>query len=524
MIPLFSTRQIREVDNYAINELKVPGIVLMENASLEIFNYVDISREELRLPKKIAFICGKGNNGGDGYAAARHFSNHGYDVSLVKIGEENEMSEDCKINYTILKNLSKEIRNIKFIEFKSLNDIRKIKDYPIIADAMLGSGIEGELREPYKLIVPEINKYKSLKVAIDIPTGLSADKGYAEDAFIADLTITLGELKKGLFFGKGTNYCGRVFKGSIGIDFSLFDKYETSEYLIEPEDAFVSIPRKKKDDYKYSAGKVFTIAGSGDLPGAAVLTSKAALLSGTGASVLAYPKSVRRLVHKNLGEVIVDSYEDDKKEILTPANVKEFSKRIKWADVIAIGPGLGRETKTQEAVLQIIRENKYKKIVLDADAIYAIGEDGYQHYNLKNAVLTPHHAEFAHLIGIGLGETEKDILKYGHEFSQETKSYLVLKGAPTIIFTPDGDALINTTGNPGMAKFGTGDVLTGVIASFIAQEKNLEEAIVAAVYIHSLAADLLLKNFTEYGYTASDISKNISSAIIFLRKTFVKQA
>ncbi len=522
MIPLFSTKQVRETDDFAINELKIPGIVLMENASLEIFNYIDISRIELNLPKKIAVICGKGNNGGDGYTAARHLYNNGYEVAVIKIGEETEMSDDCKTNYTILRNLSNEDKDIKLIEFKSINDIKKIKDYPIIADAMLGSGIEGALREPYKSIVDEINKYKSFKIAIDIPTGLSADKGFAENAFKADLTITLGELKKGLFIGNGAVCCGKVFKGSIGISYSLYDKYETTEYLIEPEDVFLSLPRKKKDDYKYSAGKVFTIAGSGDLPGAAVLTSKATLLSGTGASVLAYPKSVRRLVHKNLGEVIVDSYEDNKKEILTPDNVKELNKRIKWADVVAMGPGLGREKETQESVLKIIKEKKYKNIVLDADAIFAIGEYGYQHYNLKDAVLTPHHAEFAHLLGIGLGALERDILRYGRDFAQGTRSYLVLKGSPTIIFTPGGDTLINTTGNPGMAKFGTGDVLTGIIASFIAQKKILEEAIVAAVYIHSLSADLLLNKFTEFGYTASDISKNLSSAIKFLRKSFAK--
>jgi hydroxyethylthiazole kinase-like uncharacterized protein yjeF len=476
----------------------------------------------LNLPRKIAIICGKGNNGGDGYATARHFLNNGYETTVVKLGEESEMSPDCKTNFTILKNLGSGNKFFSIIEYDSINDIKKIKNIPIIADAMLGSGIEGTLREPYKSIVDEVNKYKALKVAIDIPSGLSADKGYAQSAFSADLTVTLGELKKGLFFGKGAIYSGQVYKGSIGIGFSVYDRYDASEYLIEPEDAWLFLPKKKKDDYKYSAGKVFTIAGSGDLPGAAVLTSKAALTSGTGASILAYPRSVRRLVHKSLGEVIVDAYDDNKMEVLTADNVKELDKRIKWADVVALGPGLGRGEATRKAILNILSEKKYKNLVLDADGIFALGEDGYQHYDLKGAVLTPHHAEFAHLIGMDLSDVEEDILSYGHNFAAETGSYLVLKGAPTIIFTPGGDALINTTGNPGMAKFGTGDVLTGVIASFIAQKKNKEEAIVAAVYVHSLSADLLMKKATEFGYTASDISKNISSAIKFLRKTFVQ--
>ena len=174
----------------------------MEYASLEIYNYIESAREERHLPKEIAIICGKGNNGGDGYAAARHFINNDYNIAVIKMGEEDEMSSDCRTNYTILKNLGSNNKNLTLLNYKSINDLRKIKNYPIIADAMLGSGIEGSLREPYKSIVDEVNKYNVFKVAIDIPTGLSADRGCAENAFMADLTITLGELKKGLFFGK----------------------------------------------------------------------------------------------------------------------------------------------------------------------------------------------------------------------------------------------------------------------------------------------------------------------------------
>ena len=179
MIPLFSTSQIRETDEWAIKELQIPGVVLMENASLEIFNYVEAARASRDLPRKIAIICGKGNNGGDGYAAARHFLNSGYETTVVKIGEESEMSDDCRANFTILKNLGFKNKSFNIIDYKSIKDIRKIKSYPIIADAMLGSGIEGAIREPYKSIVDEVNKYDALKAAIDIPSGLSADKGYA---------------------------------------------------------------------------------------------------------------------------------------------------------------------------------------------------------------------------------------------------------------------------------------------------------------------------------------------------------
>jgi len=226
------------------------------------------------------------------------------------------------------------------------------------------------------------------------------------------------------------------------------------------------------------------------------------------------------LIFKNLSEVVVHSYQDNGNEFLSEENIKEVSEKFEWADVLAIGPGLGRNESTQKAVLEILKKRKVKRMVIDADALFALRDGKYKNYNLTDFILTPHHGEFAILTGIDIKELKKDILKYGREFVEQTKSHLVLKGAPTIIFLPNGEVLINTSGNPGMAKFGTGDVLTGVIAGLLAQLKQVEEAVVAGVYIHSLAADLLLNKFTEFGYTASDIIDNLPQTIKFIRKSF----
>ena len=521
MIPLFSTDQVREVDSYAINELGIPGLVLMENAALQIFSIVTEKIIIQNKIEKIGFVCGKGNNGGDGFAAARHFANNNFKVNVVYIGSENEMSPDCLSNYKILSNLSKQNENIFIKKYGSEKDLRYLTGNQVIFDALLGSGGHGALREPYKSIIENINKIRSYKIAVDIPTGLDADKGSGETTFNADLTITLGEYKRGLFYSDGAVCTGEVVKGNIGVSYSYFDRFDTKEYLIEPEDVFHFLPVKNKDVHKYSAGKVFVLAGSEKLPGAAVLTSSSTLKVGAGASVLAFPKSARKLVSKKLLEVIVESYEDNSTGILSENNLKELSKRLTWCDVIAIGPGLGRDEETQKAVLEIIKKNKNKKIVIDADAIFALDNKRYTELNLQNAVLTPHHGEFANLIGVEISELKSDILLHGKHFTEQTGAYLVLKGSPTIIFTPGGEALINTSGNPGMAKFGTGDVLTGVLAGLIAQSKNIEKAVIAGVYIHSLAADLLLNNYTVYGYTANEIIKNLPKAIKFLRKTFV---
>ena len=520
MIPLYSTKQIRQIDDIAIKQLGIPGIVLMENASREIFQKISDRISYLNY-FQIGFICGKGNNGGDGFAAARHFANAGFEVLVIHLGNENEMSEDCRFNYQILRKLSSSNKKITIKKFSSITSLNSLKKCKIICDSLLGSGSQGGLREPYHSIVKYLNKLKAIKVAIDIPTGLNADTGSAETAFNADFTVTLGQLKKGLFFSDGYLYSGEVERGGIGIPDSLYEKFIPTEFLIEPEDAMSGLPIKAKNLHKYSAGKVLTIAGSGALPGAAVLTSTSALKIGTGASILCFPRSVRELVHRKLGEVVVKAYEDSGKEYLSENNIGELKDKIRWADVIAIGPGLGREKATQKAVISILKKYTSKKFVIDADAIFALGNGWYKNLNLKGAILTPHHAEFASLIGVPIAELKRDILKYGKSFALRTGAYLVLKGAPTIIFNPDGDALINTTGNPALAKFGTGDVLTGFIAGLLSQQKDTEKAIISAVYIHSLAADILARKRTQLDILASDIQNYVPQTLKFLANSIV---
>jgi hydroxyethylthiazole kinase-like uncharacterized protein yjeF len=520
MIPLYSTKQIRQVDEYAINKLGIAGIVLMENASREVFQKVFEKIEHLETPK-IGFLCGKGNNGGDGFAVARHFTNAGYEVVVIYLGTEKEMSQDCRFNFEILKKLSLSNRKIKIIKFGSLKDLSSLKSCRVICDSLLGSGSQGALREPYLSIINYLNKLNAIKVAIDIPTGLNTDTGYAEISFKADFTVTLGQLKKGLFFGDGYLFSGEVEKGGIGIPDSLYDNFNPTEFLIEPEDALNGLPIKAKNLHKYSAGKVLTIAGSGSLPGAAVLASTSALKIGAGASILCFPKSVRELVHKKLNEVVVKTYEDNGKEYLSEKNIEELSNKIKWADAVAIGPGLGREKETQKAVISFIKKFSSKIKVIDADAIFALGQGRYKKININNSVLTPHHAEFAELIGVSILELNRDILKYGKLFVERTGAYLVLKGAPTIIFTPEGDALINTTGNPSLAKFGTGDVLTGFIAGLLAQNKDMESSLITSVYLHSLAADILAQKRTKLDILATDIQNYIPQTIKFIKSSIV---
>lgn len=521
MKPLYPTKVIRQVDRFAINNVKVPSIVLMENAAIEIFNHA-VNKFSLS-PKisKIGFVCGKGNNAGDGFALARHFINNKYKVVIIYVFGESEMSPDCRTNFLVLKKMLLGLKSFHLQKYKGIHSISKLKGCGLIVDALLGSGIQGTLKEPYYSIVKQINKLKSLKLSIDIPTGLDADNGYTELAVKSELTVTLGELKPGLFFGDGYSTCGEVRKGNIGISSDFYPPKKCETFLIEANDAKICLAPKDKSIHKYSAGKVLTIAGSGQYSGAAVFTAKSALRVGAGSSILCFPKSIKAFIHKTLGEVVLKEYKDNGKEYLSYDNIEEITPTIKWADVVAIGPGLGRTADTQIAIIKLLKQRKYKNIVIDADALYALRNKLYRTVNLRNAVLTPHHGEFCGLLGIQLSELKKDILKFGKKFVKETCANLVLKGAPTILFTSDGKILINSVGNPGMAKFGTGDVLTGVLAGLIAQGKDLENALIAGIYIHSLAADLLLPKYTEYGFTAVDIINNLPKAIKYLWEMIV---
>ncbi len=521
MIPLYSAQQVRNADSYAINTLGIPSIVLMENASRSIYEQTITQYAELIENKNVGIVCGKGNNGGDGFAVARHFLNDNFNVRIVSLGGEEELKGDALINFRIAKNLTAEYPESKLLIYESNRDLSILEDCSIIIDAMLGTGSRGELGEPYKSIVEKLNLLNAYRIAVDLPTGLDLENSSGEIIFNADSTITLSEYKTGLFYGKGYLHSGNIIKGSIGIGDEYYQKQIIADYLIEPEDAFFGLPTKELDLHKYSAGKVLVIAGSGNMPGASIFTTNTVLKSGAGSCYLAFPNSVKSVVQTKLDSAIVYSYNDGNREFLSYENIKELEPKIEWADVIAIGPGLGRAESTLEAVREIIHTYKNKKFVIDADAIFALGSGEYKKINLKGKILTPHHKEFADMIGSELSEVENNLMSLGKSFASGNSCHLVLKGAPTIIFNPEGEAFINSNGNPGMAKFGTGDVLTGIIASFISQSSEIEDVLISAVYIHSLAADLLVEDRTEFGFTATEIIEKIPYAIKFIVNSFI---
>ncbi|MCK9279706.1 MAG: NAD(P)H-hydrate dehydratase [Melioribacteraceae bacterium] len=516
MIPLYSSEQIRALDNYAIQREKMPSIILMENAAI---NILKILREKLDFTKinTTLILCGKGNNAGDGFALARHLVNHDNSVYILLTGSEKEYPSDAKTNFDICKQIAHSSEKLKFIRYKNAKSVDSIGKIDLIIDALLGTGFKGKLENRYKTIIEKFNNLTAIRVAIDSPTGLTLATSTGEVIFNSNYTITLGGLKSGLFYGKGYENGGSISFGAIGIRDSILLRQKPESFLLDKNDALAGLPEKNKTSNKYSAGKVLVIAGSAKYVGAAILTSNAVFNSGAGACYLAIPDSMKSIFQTKSLSTVAAPYNDSNKKYLTKNALEDFNDIAKKCDVIAIGPGIGREEETLKEVSSIIKKYN-KRVVIDADALTLFKDGNYKKHNLKNAVLTPHHGEFASMLSLSVEELESDIMKFGKAFVKSSRAYLVLKGAPTIIFSPDGGVFINSTGNSGMSKFGSGDVLTGIIAGFLAQSEDLKAALLSAVYLHSLSADLLLESRTEFSILPTQISNNLSKAIKYVRK------
>jgi ADP-dependent NAD(P)H-hydrate dehydratase / NAD(P)H-hydrate epimerase len=521
MIPLYSTEQVRAADSYAISKLQIPGEILMENAAISITESIFKKYPYIDFSYSFGIVCGKGNNGGDGFALARQLLIKGFTVEVLSLATEKELKGDALTNYKIIKNLSKEDENLTLSIYSSIRDLQKIINCEIIVDAILGTGSSGELTSPINQIVEKLNRALAIRIAIDSPTGLKLTNSSGDNVFNANFTVTLAAMKTGLFYEAGKRNAGKVVVGSIGIGKKYFETLQSNEYLVEPEDVVGFLPKKDIDLNKYTAGKTLVVAGSSDMPGAAIFAMNAAMISGSGAGLLTFPKSLKLLAQAEMNSAIVLDYEDEQNGYLQYQNVDKINENAKWADAIAIGPGLGRDGDTQKAIIEIINNCSKKTFVIDADAISALNNKKYMKIDLFGNVFTPHHKEFADLLGVEINELKMNLLDYGKKFTKETQAYLVLKGAPTIIFNPDGEVFINSTGNAGLAKFGSGDVLTGIIASFIAQQQDVEKSITSAVYLHGLTADLLVKKESEFGITPQKLIEQFPSTIKFLRKSVV---
>ncbi|MGB9665178.1 MAG: NAD(P)H-hydrate dehydratase [Ignavibacteria bacterium] len=517
MIKVTTAAEIKRLDQLATEKFNIPSLILMENAALGVVNFISELSQE-RYLNNVLILCGHGNNGGDGFAIARHLTNRGFNVCVVLFGNLDKISGDAKINFEIIRRIAEKESNLKlFINPKSLNKIRNIfeEPYDLIVDALLGTGLNSEIREPYISVIKWANEYKALKLAVDIPTGLSSDNGkILGTAFNADFTLTMGLPKVGLLINDGPRVSGVIEVVDISYPYSLSNSYEVKKNLIEDIDIYERLPQRPYDAHKYSVGKILAIAGSAGLTGAAKMSCEAALRSGCGGVLLISTKKLLNIYAKSLKEVMTFPLKNNERDFFVENDFDEIKSKIEWADVLMIGPGIGQKEETLKFLRKILLAYPEKRKVIDADGLNLLSnfiDD--KKLSLRNTILTPHLGEFSRLIKKSVEEINENIFEYGIEFSKKYKAILVLKGAPTIIFDQVGNSFINSTGNSGMATVGMGDVLTGMISSFFAQGISGIDAAITGVFLHGLAGDIAAIKSGKLSLISSDVIKYIPEAI-----------
>jgi ADP-dependent NAD(P)H-hydrate dehydratase / NAD(P)H-hydrate epimerase len=522
MIKVLTSEEMQELDQIAMRQFGVQGLILMENAALGVVNniiqkYGDVEN------KNIFIFCGKGNNGGDGFTVARHLFNRKAIVRIILIGKKRDLKGDALINANIVNRMVNEKRNSPFLSLIELNNIKELKQYPvpdIIIDAILGTGIKGNVDGLAKDAIDFMNSAGKPVVSIDIPSGLNGSTGeYGNVAVKANMTVTMALPKLGLVINKGPEQCGELRIADISMPKSIIAKQKSKTFLIEKEDLVPRIPKRAHDVHKYSCGKLFVLAGSVGLTGAAAMCSESALKTGAGAVILGIPESLNDIMEEKLTEVMTVPLPETSERTFSIKglrNILDYTNN--WADVVLIGPGISQNKETKKLILNLIPQIK-KPLVLDADGLNNIQDDmdvlGKFDYEL---IITPHYGELSRLINIPAQEIAKNRIEIARKTAKENTLTIILKGAPSLVGDREENIYINPSGNPGMATAGSGDVLSGMVAGFFAQNNNAVISATLGMYLHGLAGDIAKEELGEHSMIATDIQKNIYKAILKLIK------
>lgn len=504
-----ATREIvREIDRLTISKYGVPGLVLMENAGRAT---ADVIIDNFSYADKVSIFAGSGNNGGDGFVIARHLISDGLDVDVYILSDPKKLSGDALVNYKALKNIGGNIVELK-------NNLRKYKQADIIVDAIFGTGLDREVTGFYKKVIDFINSQGVPTISVDLPSGLDANTGQPlGSAVLADVTVTFVLPKLGISIYPGVEYSGEIYVADITTPKFLEDEIPYELLLSESVDYI--LPPRYEDTHKGTYGHLFIIAGSPGKSGAAALSAMGAQRSGTGLVTVGVPKSLNPIMEQKTTEAMTEPLPETALETLGADSIERVLEIIKERKTaVAIGPGISTTNETREFLYEIIRSCEVPMLI-DADALTLVGDNPKILLEAKAPiVLTPHPGEMSRLAEISTEEVQADRIGVSVEFSSKYNVYLVLKGARSIISTPQGEIFINTTGNAGMASGGSGDVLTGIIGGLLAQRLDPADACKLGVFIHGLAGDMLAEQNGEAGIIASDLANAVPKALSELPK------
>lgn len=485
MRKILTAAQMRKYDEYTIKNVGIPSLVLMERAALgvyaEIVKY--IADTNMKPEKtKVLVLCGTGNNGGDGLAIARLLFCDGIKPDVVLLGDNNKLSQECATQLQILENIG-----------LSVGAQMKDDEYDIIIDALWGIGLHRTVCGAYEQILTKVNHMQGYKIAVDIPSGIEADHGYVLGVAIkADLTVTFGYCKRGMFLGEGPTYCGKVVVKDIGIAKLDLEKV-TEQVWAYDEQPFALLPARDPKGNKGTFGKLYIYAGCEETLGAAILCAKSAFSAGVGMVKVLCPRKFQSLFLEHIPEVMLTLYDSEEPMELLEIKIKAD---LEWADAVATGPGIGLN-KIPSFILQYLIRYAKVPMVLDADALNLLSKDeslrkeliAYnQKYNRK-VVLTPHIVEMSRLLHLSVKEIKDTPLESALLLSERYDCIAVCKDAKTIVCQKEDKMYLNLSGNHGMATAGSGDVLTGILGAYLALQVNLYEYTSIGVYLHGKAGE-----------------------------------
>ncbi len=508
---LLTAHQMRDLDARTITAFGIPGQVLMENAARGAVNCF-ISHFRPAKHERICICCGPGNNGGDGFVMARYFANAGFDTTVLLFSASRDrLTGDAALNRSRLTDLPLTVHDIDPSDMSTAFPYLTAASY--IIDALFGTGLNTDVRGGFRDLINEINQVPAPVFALDIPSGLHADTGLPCGICVnAQATATFGGIKPGLVQHPGVRYTGCLYTVDIGIPSHYLAETLPATWLCTPGHVRDRIPHRPADAHKGTSGHLLIIGGAPGTSGAARLAARGALRAGAGRVTL----SMTGTAPPPMDEVMILHLNGETGAPLSPHHMAPLLAAAKEKNAIALGPGLGRADETRQAVHAIIKDAPCP-LVLDADAINCL-EDAVHLLDRARMplILTPHPKEFSRLTGLNTADIQANRLETARAFARKHRVILILKGAGSIIALPDGTAHINTTGNPGMAAAGMGDVLTGIIGGLLVQGCTPETAAVAGVFLHGLSGDLAARTSGPAGYLASEAADALPGALKLL--------
>lgn len=532
MQKIATAKEMQRIDSDTVKKYGISGAVLMERAGLAVSEkikklfFLDSEikgqKSDVKRWPTVVVLCGGGNNGGDGFVIARILGNQGYNVKVFLSAKPKELRGDARINYNAAVKFGVRIYPIK--RFLTSNFLPLTSEC-LVVDALLGTGLNKDVKSSLSKVIRKVNRLSMPVISVDIPSGISSDSGRIMGCAVkARYTVTFGLAKRGHLLYPGADYTGRLFIEDTGFPRNLLESEKIKVSLPDKNDVCSLLPERPGHSHKGTYGHVLLVAGSKGKTGAALMAAKTCLRTGAGLVTIGIPETLVSAFQSRVTEEMILPLPDKGNGTLSYAAVDTIYEFLAGkANVLAIGPGLSVDKEISDLVGMLIAKSG-TPAVIDADGLNAIaGRAGVLKKSRAPVILTPHPGEMARLMSgkretVSIQHIERDRINTAMDFARKTKTYLVLKGVPTVTATPDGNAFVNPTGNPGMATAGTGDVLTGMISALLAQNMSPRDASVLGVYMHGLTGDAAAGKKGKHSLIASDIIKALPPVFRSIKK------